>query len=150
MFQNALWSGGPRSQSVVDTPLIKKLGIKPKQRIIMLNAPEGYSEQIGTLLPADVELLTTPTPADNFDVVLQFVRNKAEVEKDTPVAIQLVKPGGLLWVSYPKQSSKVPTDINRDILWKVFPNSEWRPVTQISIDEIWSALRFRPKSEVGT
>ncbi len=37
-----------------------------------------------------------------------------------------------------------------DVLWKVFPNSEWRPVTQISIDEVWSALRFRPKSEVGT
>ena len=50
----------------------------------------------------------------------------------------------------PKQRSKVPTDLNRDILWKIFPNSEWRPVTQISIDEIWSALRFRPKAEVGT
>ncbi len=135
---------------MADTSLIKKLGIKPKQRIIMLNAPEGYSEQLGALLPADVELLTTPAPAGNFDVVLQFVRNKAEVEKDTPIAIQLVKPGGLLWVSYPKQSSKVPSDINRDILWKVFPDSEWRPVTQISIDEVWSALRFRPKTEVGT
>ena len=135
---------------MVDTSLIKKLGIKPKHRVNILNAPEGYSEQIGTLLSADVELFTTPTSAGNFDVVLQFVRNKAEVEKDTPEAIRQVKPGGLLWVSYPKQSSKVPTDINRDILWKIFPNSEWRPVTQISIDEIWSALRFRPKSEVGT
>ena len=135
---------------MVDTSLIKKLGIKPNQRLFVLNAPEGYSEQIGTLLPEDVELLTTPTPAGNFDVVLQFVRNKAEVDEYTPEAIRQVKPGGLLWVSYPKQSSKVPTDINRDILWKIFPNSEWRPVTQISIDEVWSALRFRPKSEVGT
>jgi hypothetical protein len=135
---------------MVDATLIKKLGIKPKQRIIILNAPEGYSEQIGTLLPADVELLKTPTSAGTFDVVVQFVRNKTEVEKNTPIAIEMVKPGGRLWISYPKQSSKVPTDINRDILWKIFPNSEWRPVTQISIDEIWSALRFRPITEVGT
>ena len=135
---------------MADTSLIKKLGIKPKQRVLILNAPEGYSEQIGTLLPADVELFTTPTPGGNYDVVLQFVGNKAEVERDTPMAIQHVKPGGLLWLSYPKQSSKVPTDINRDILWKIFPDSEWRPVTQISIDQIWSALRFRPKTEVGT
>jgi hypothetical protein len=135
---------------MIDASLIKKLGIKPKHRVNILNAPEGFSEQIGTLLPADVELLTTPTSAGNFDVVLQFVRNKAEVEEDTPKAIQQVKPGGFLWLSYPKQSSKVPTDINRDILWKIFPNSEWRPVTQISINEIWSALRFRPKTEVGT
>jgi hypothetical protein len=132
------------------TSLIKKLGIKPKQRVLIMNAPEGYTEQLSTLLPADVELITSPASAGNFDVVLQFVRNKAEVEKDTPISIKLVKPGGLLWISYPKQSSKVHTDINRDILWKIFPDREWRPVTQISIDEVWSALRFRPKSEVGT
>jgi hypothetical protein len=134
---------------MAETSLIKKLGIKSKQRVLLLNAPEGYSEQIGTLLPVDVELVTTPVSSDNFDLVLQFVRNKADVEKDIPKTIELVQPGGRLWISYPKQSSKVTTDINRDILWKIFPNSEWRPVTQISIDETWSALRFRPKSEVG-
>jgi hypothetical protein len=130
--------------------ITKKLGIKPKQRVLILNAPEGYTEQFNSLLPSDIELVTIPTSASNFDVVHQFVRNKADVEKDTPMAIQLVKPGGLLWISYPKQSSKVITDINRDVLWKIFPDSDWRPVTQISIDEVWSALRFRPKSEVGT
>jgi hypothetical protein len=135
---------------MADASSIKKLGIKPKQRLIILNAPEGFSEQIGTLLPAEVELFNTPSPGINFDIVIQFVRNKLEVEKATPIAIGMVKPGGRLWLSYPKQSSKIPTDINRDILWKIFPNSEWRPVTQISINEIWSALRFRPKTEVGT
>jgi hypothetical protein len=135
---------------MVDTSLVKKLGIKPKQRLIIQNAPDGYTEQISSVLPADVELFTSPSPSGYFDIVIQFVSNRAEVEKDTPIAIELVKPGGRLWLSYPKQSSKVPTDINRDILWKIFPNSDWRPVTQISIDDIWSALRFRPKSEVGT
>ena len=135
---------------MADASLIKKLGIKPKQRLIILNAPQGYSEQISTLLPTGVEIVTSQSRDGYFDIVIQFVRNKAEVEKDTPIAIEMVKPGGRLWLSYPKQSSKVVTDINRDILWKIFPNSEWRPVTQISIDEIWSALRFRPKSELGT
>jgi hypothetical protein len=135
---------------MVDTSLIKKLGIKPKQRFIILNAPEGYSEQIGNVLPVEIELITAQASDGKFDVVFQFVHNKAEVVKDIPLAIEMVKPGGRLWISYPKQSSKIPTDINRDILWKIFPNDEWRPVTQISIDEIWSALRFRPKTEVGT
>ena len=134
---------------MADTPLIKKLGIKPKHRVLILNAPERFAEQLNAVLPEGVELVTSPTTAGNSDVVLQFVGNKADVEQNIPKAIQLVKPGGLLWISYPKQSSKVPTDINRDILWKIFPDSEWRPVTQISIDEVWSALRFRPKSEVG-
>jgi hypothetical protein len=133
---------------MADTPLIKKLGIKPKNRVTILNAPEGYREQLGAL-PADVELVTTVTPAGSFDVVHLFVRNKAELDRDGLMAIQAVKPGGILWISYPKQSSKVATDLNRDVLWRVFPDKEWRPVTQISIDEVWSALRFRPQSEVG-
>ena len=132
-----------------DTSLIKKLGIKPKYRLLILHAPEGYREQLGTL-PAGVELVTTTSPEGNFDMVHLFVHNKAELEKHGPMAIKLVKPGGLLWISYPKLSSKVPTDLSRNVLWEVFPNKEWRPVTQISIDEVWSALRFRPKSEVGT
>jgi len=135
---------------MVDTSLIKKLGMKPTQCLIVLNAPEGFHEQISSLLPAEVELATSQSTARKFDIVIQFVRNKAEVERNTPIAIEMVKPGGRLWLAYPKQSSKVPTDINRDILWKIFPNNEWRPVTQISIDEVWSALRFRPKTEVGT
>ncbi len=134
---------------MADTSLVKKLGIKPKYQVLILNAPEGYRELLGTL-PTDVELVMAPTPAGTFDVVHLFVRDKAEVERYTPAAIEAVKPGGLFWISYPKQSSKVTTDLNRDVLWKVFPNSEWRPVTQISIDGVWSALRFRPKSEVGS
>lgn len=128
-----------------DTSLIKKLGIKPKQRIIILNAPQGYREQLGTL-PSDVELVTTLD--GTFDLVHVFVKNKAEVDRYAPMAIQAVKAGGLLWISYPKKSSKVTTDITRDTGWDVVWHAEWRPVTQIAIDEVWSALRFRPISEV--
>jgi hypothetical protein len=127
------------------TTLVKKLGIKPKQRIIILNAPEGYREQLGDL-PADVELATTLNGI--FDVVHVFVKNKAEVDQYAPKAIQAVKPGGLLWFSYPKKSSKVATDLSRDFGWDAALNAGWRPVTLISIDDVWSAFRFRPLSEV--
>jgi hypothetical protein len=127
------------------TPLIKKFGIKPKQRIIILNAPDGYREQLGEL-PADVELATTLN--GTFDLVHVFVKNKAEVDKYAPTAIQAVKPGGLLWFSYPKKSAKIPTDISRDVGWDTVFAAGWRPVTLISIDDVWSAFRFRPLSEV--
>src|SRR5690348_12487567 len=128
-----------------ETTLIKKLGIKPKQRIIILNAPQGYREQLGTL-PADVELVTTLD--GTFDLVHIFVKNKAEVDHYAPMAIKAVKAGGLLWMSYPKKSSKIKTDLTRDIGWDAILNAGWRPVTLISIDEVWSAFRFRPLSEV--
>ena len=127
------------------TPLLKKLGIKPKQRIIILNAPNEYREQLGEL-PTDVELSTTLNGA--FDMVHIFVKNKAEIDQYAPSAIQAVKPGGLLWFSYPKKSAKIPTDISRDVGWDAISNAGWRPVTLISIDDVWSAFRFRPLSEV--
>jgi hypothetical protein len=105
---------------MVDSSLIKRLGIKSKQKLVVLNAPEGYADQIGILLPTEVELVTFASQTGNFDIVIQFVRNKVEVEQETPKAIEMVKPGGRLWLS------------------------------NIPIDEVWSALRFRPKSEVGS
>lgn len=128
-----------------DTTLIKKLGIKPKQRIIILNAPEGYHELLDSL-PSDVELVTTLDGP--FDLVHLFVKNRAEVDQFAPMAMQAVKPGGLLWIAYPKKSSGIATDITRDFGWDALWNAGWRPVTQIAIDEVWSALRFRPLSKV--
>src|SRR5579884_2803532 len=114
------------------TPLLKKLGIKPKQRITLVNAPNEYREQLGEL-PADVELATTLN--GTFDLVHVFVKNKAEIDQFAPAAIQAVKPGGLLWFSYPKKSAKMPTDISRDVGWDAVSNAGWRPVTLISIDD---------------
>ena len=127
------------------TPLLKKLGIKPKQRITIVNAPNGYHEQLGEL-PAGVELATTLN--GTFDLVHVFIKNKAEIDQYALNAIQAVKPGGSLWFSYPKKSAKIPTDISRDVGWDAVSNAGWRPVTLISIDDVWSAFRFRPLSEV--
>lgn len=65
------------------------------------------------------------------------------------MAIASVRPGGLLWISYPKRSAKVETDMTRDIGWETIDAAGWQGVTQIAIDATWSALRFRPAAEVG-
>ncbi len=130
---------------MADTSLIKKLGIKPGQKLLILNAPDGYLATLGTL-PEGAEVKTN---ADGtFDLVQIFLYNKADVDRYGPMAIQAVKQGGLLWFTYPKKTSKIKSDITRDIGWESVRTMDWRPVTQIAIDETWSALRFRPESEV--
>jgi len=62
--------------------------------------------------------------------------------------MQALKPGGLLWFAYRKKSSKVKTDISRDIIWEGLMSIGIHPVTLISIDDTWSALRFRPSTLV--
>ena len=73
----------------------------------------------------------------------------AELEALAPEAIRAIKHDGLLWISYPKRSSKVKTDIARDVGWDVVAQAGLRPVTQGSVDETWSALRFRLVEVVG-
>jgi hypothetical protein len=80
----------------------------------------------------------------NIDAVLIFVNNLTEVERLTPEGIATVRRDGLLWIAYPKGSSKVKTDVNRDTLWKAVQPLGWDAVRQIAIDETWSAIRFRP------
>jgi hypothetical protein len=56
----------------------------------------------------------------------------------------------VLWLAYPKKSSGVKTDLSRDAGWPPLEAADFLPVTQISLDETWSALRFRRRSEIKT
>src|SRR6266849_2029318 len=126
---------------MAESSLVKKLGIKPGQKMLILNAPEDYIHLLGTL-PDGAEVKTKA--AGTFDFVQAFMYNKADVESYAAVAMRVLKPGGLLWFTYPKKTSSIKTDITRDIVWEEVIKSGIRPVTQIAIDETWSALRFRP------
>ena len=126
--------------------LQKKLRVQPGLRMLVLNAPEGYMETLGPL-PEGARVETEPK--GTFDWGQAFVRDVAQLRLLAPQARDAVNYDGLLWISYPKKSSKVATDINRDVAWEVMKEFGLRPVFQVSIDETWSALRFRPTEQVG-
>jgi len=128
----------------------KKLLLHKASHALALHAPEGdYAATVGGL-PEGVTLHTEPDPslAGAYDFVHLFVASAADVEARAGVAIAAVKRGGLLWASYPKKSSKIKTDISRDNGWKPLRDAGFEAVTQIAIDDTWSALRFRPASEI--
>jgi hypothetical protein len=128
------------------TTLAHKLRMKPGQQVLILNAPPGYIQGLGHL-PEGIE--PADAPRGQYDLVHLFVASRAELERLGPVALQSVKYDGLLWISYPKQSAKAKTDLNRDVGWDLVTGAGLRPVTQVAIDETWSALRFRPVERVG-
>jgi hypothetical protein len=130
---------------MADTPLTKKLGIKPGFRMLILNAPDGYRDLLAPLPEgAEVHLAAKGM----FDFAQLFVHSQADVDEHALTAIRAVKSGGLLWLSYPKKSAKIKTDISRDVGWDAVKNAGWEGVTLITIDDTWSAMRFRPASEV--
>ena len=126
--------------------LIKKLRIQAGQRMLVANPPPGYLESLGDL-PEGVVL--SEEAEGRFDFVHLFVKDSAELNDLGPAAIEAVAYDGLLWISYPKRSSKIETDLSRDVLWELMAETGLRPVTQVSVDDTWSAVRFRPEERVG-
>lgn len=130
---------------MAEKPLATKLLLKPGQRVAVVNAPEGYVEGMGPL-PGGVQI--SESLQGTYDVVQIFLRDKAAVDRHAPAAIAATNPGGVLWLSYPKKTGAIKTDITRDHGWETVYAAGWRPVTQIALDETWSALRFRPTEDV--
>lgn len=128
------------------TPLSKKLRMHTVQRALILNAPQGYLESLEEL-PEGIEISEQAEGKSEF--VHLFVKDSAEYKDLGQIAFEAVAYDGLLWISYPKKSAKIESDLSRDILWEMTKESGFRPVTQISIDATWSALRFRPEEVVG-
>jgi hypothetical protein len=122
------------------TSLSQRLQLKAGQSLKLVNSPGGYehflaSEQIGI--------------AESSGAVLIFANSLAEVEQIVPPMFKSIDKDALVWVAYPKGSSGIKTDVNRDKLWGALKPTGWQPVRQIAMDKVWSALRFRPAEKVG-
>lgn len=135
---------GAEGESHMDKTLKDKFQFKNVARLAVRNAPQGYVERLAEQMEG-IEVIAGPNAS--ADALLLFVNNRAEAEAWAPGAVAVaagVQPEGILWVLYPKGSSKNKVDINRDTLWPIIQAYGWRPVRQVAIDEVWSAMRFRP------
>jgi hypothetical protein len=117
--------------------LARKLHLKPGMRVAVANAPAGFS--LGRL-PAGVAAGKSLTR--DLDLVLLFALNQKELKSHWPNALAAVKRDGALWVSYPKKSSGVESDLSMGE-WEATKGSDWHPVSMIGIDGAWSATRFK-------
>ena len=131
---------------MAQSSLFKKLRMHTAGRVLILNAPSGYIESLGAM-PEGIQV--SEQPGGKVDFVHLFVTNSEQLNKLRQTAIDSVEVDGLLWISYPKRSSKVVTDLTRDVMWKLMGDTGLRPVSQVSVDAVWSALRFRPAALVG-
>jgi hypothetical protein len=136
-----------KEDEMAKSQLVKKLRIQPGHRMLILKAPPGYVEELGDL-PEGVEV--AEQPEGTFDFVQLFVKSLAELRSESPTAFEAVKYDGLLWISYPKKSSKLESDLTRDVIWAEVVKTGRRPVAQVSVNDVWSAIRLRPAEKVGT
>jgi hypothetical protein len=133
---------------MAESTIVKKLGIKPGHKVLILNAPQGYVKSLDALPEGTTIAEGKTPPGGQFDLVQYFAHDKAEVDQNARAVTQAVKPGGMLWFSYPKKTGKIKTDLSRDVGWNSVAKAGWIGVSLISIDDTWSSMRYRPASEV--
>lgn len=126
---------------MLESPLAKKLKLKPGLKAAVINAPENYVDT----LKHDTAL--SPTLNGKFDWIQIFVRTKAELKALAPKAARALRPESMLWISFPKGSSKVQTDLTRDRGWESLEALELKWITLVSVNETWSAFSLRPYRE---
>jgi hypothetical protein len=124
-----------------ESSLAKKMKLKTGQRAAIINAPDGYLKELSPL-PTGVEVVEKLQ--GTFDWVQIFVKNKAELEKLVPRVTRVLKPESLLWLSFPKGSSKIQTDLTRDKGWDSLRQTDLKWVNLVSVNETWSAFALRP------
>jgi hypothetical protein len=120
------------------TPLVKKLGIKPGSNIAFLNAPTGYANDLD--LPAGVTI--NSRSAKLLDFAQMFVKSEKELKAQfSKYAIRL-NASGMLWVSWPKKSSGVSTDLTDNVVREVGLAEGLVDVKVCAVSEMWSGLKF--------
>jgi len=117
--------------------LTKKLHLKPGMRLAVVNAPTGFS--LGKL-PAGVT--QEKSLKTDLDLVLLFAVSQNELNNHWQKALGAMKQDGALWVSYPKKSSGIPSDLGMGE-WDAPKGSGWNPVAMIGLDDTWSSVRFK-------
>ena len=124
-----------------ESSLAKKLKLKPGARAAVVNAPENYLDE----LKHDSDI--SQKLSGKFDWIQVFAKNKKELASFVPKAVAALKPESMLWLSFPKGSSKIQTDLTRDKGWEAIHDLELKFINLVSVNDMWSAFALRPYKE---
>jgi hypothetical protein len=131
----------------MNNAVAKKLGMNPGMRALIITPPPGY---LKLLAPFHDGLTLSSRAAGTYPFVQVFATRLSEISKFAQRLSKHAAPNALVWISYPKNTSKLAGNLSRDLILEVMSGRGWRAVSIVAIDEVWSALRFRPAVQVGS
>ena len=118
-----------------DKPLLERLQVKNGRLLAVDDAPDDIDSCLGGMdLRAEVQ---------DADIVLVFASNRDRFDAHLRSLSTRLLLKAILWLAYPKLTSKLAGDLNRDVIREVAPDYGLDTVSQIAIDEDWSALRLK-------
>ena len=128
-----------------ESKLSRKLLIKPAHRVLLVNAPANYEDLLQPL-PREAQLLTKAE--GTYDVIQLFVGNSEELKRDLLWLQNHLRPDTIFWITYPKKSSGIESDLEMMQSWDATSEYGLSGVAAAAVNETWTALRFRPSGQV--
>ncbi|MCH8621882.1 DUF3052 domain-containing protein [Undibacterium sp. TS12] len=127
------------------TPLAKKLGIQAGNHVLVRNAPPDYPE---LLAPLPEQVHFEKKASSMTDLVHLFTNQKAVLIKELAVYKPCLRSDAIIWVSWPKKASKLPTDITEDVIREVILPLGYVDIKVCAVNNIWSGLKIVVRKEL--
>ena len=121
------------------TPLIKKLGIKPEMKVLVINKPDDYYKLLEVEI-SDQSIRKNEIP----DLIHLFVKSVKEFEAEMEKLKSFCKKNSkiTIWVSWYKKAAKIPTDITEDVIRNYALKNDLVDVKVCAVSDIWSGLKL--------
>ena len=119
------------------TPLAAKLGLKPGQRVWRDGMPASVADGIG-----DTGAILLDAPKAPIDIAHIFKTERAALADDLAALRRMLAPAGFVWVSWPKKASKVPTNIDENVIRDICLPMGLVDVKVCAVDATWSGLKL--------
>lgn len=123
------------------TPLPQKLGIKPESNIALFALPEDVETVLKKEL-SSCRLVKDGDGKEQLDFAMIFIKSQAEMKLQFPKFARRLAPAGMLWVSWPKKTSGIATDLNENDVRRIGLLAGLVDVKVCAVSEVWSGLKF--------
>lgn len=127
------------------TPLAKKLGLIEGSNVLLKGAPGDYLSLLEPLLPG-VKFGSRLSKAT--DLIHVFTARRGELQSTLAFYRERIKPTAVVWVSWPKKSAKVPTDLTEDTIREIALPLGFVDVKVCAVDDVWSGLKLVIRKEL--
>jgi len=126
--------------------LLEKLQLKDEKNLLIQGLPSSIEKQFAKLSYA--KNVTPLLKTKKVDFALVFAVNQNQLNSVLKDVFPALHEDSKLWVAYPKQTSKIVSDLNRDCSWSFLTENEYEGVSLVALDHVWSAMRFKKSGAI--
>ena len=126
--------------------ILEKLQLKEEKNLLIQGLPSSVEKQFAKL--SYNKNLTPLLKTRKIDFALIFAINQLQLNNILKEVFPALHSESKLWIAYPKTTSKIVSDLNRDASWEILSKNDYEAVRQVTLDHVWTAMRFKKLDQI--